>query len=718
MQLMTRFRRLALVVAMTGSLATQAIDITFTDVAPAVGLDYLGQTFGQSWGDYDNDGYADLYVSNHGFATTVFKNMGGLSFADQSAQLMADLTGDIHGGAWADFDNDGDRDLLFIEGASGGAGSASNRLLVNNGGVFVDQASLWGLEYPLARGRMASWFDWNQDGLLDVGLANWPRSDGQAPTAIFTRSPASFTYDNDNLGFSTSLSNNFMSLVQVNGMPEPALLVQTVFGFPEGYYDMTNLPFLPLEQTLGLPSISAIWDYMAEDFDGNLDHELFFVRQFDANEVVLFSDTELRSRVYGVGVGELSFTFATQGPVDIEVGPVFGVALSAINIGPNEIAPVSHTFTLDPTDPDVVGAAIHNEASSQLYIHYDDVEELWNIAVTNRLRPNIQIFSQTTIDNVVTVGFSSSDGGRPALKYNQSPQGYETFPTQSGLETWYPCRSGAAADFDNDMDIDVYMGCTSGAVNRPNVLLENDGTGSFSEVVDAAGAAGTNLGRTDVVTVADYDNDGFLDILVSNGLGNQPFANGPTQLFKNSGNGNSWLHIDLVGVVANRDGIGAWVEVDAGGVTQVRLQDNGSKRFGQDDQRIHFGLGSNTTVDSIRVRWPGGQEQLLGPVAANQILTIVQSVDTDEDGVSDSEDNCRVLSNPAQIDTDGDGFGNRCDPDFNNDLTVNFLDLQIFSERFLSSDAEADLNGDGAVNFLDFDIFTNFFLMPPGPGAL
>ncbi len=716
MRYWSKFQRLALLLSIAFCLSTQAIDITFTDVASEVGLTYVGQSFGQSWGDYDNDGYADIYVSNHGFATTILKNMNGLSFSDQSALITADLAGDIHGGAWADFDNDGDRDLLFIEGASGGVAFAPNRLLVNTGGIFVDQASLWGLEYSPARARMASWFDWNQDGLLDVGFANWPRNDGQAPTAIFTRTLSEFQYDNDNLGFAANSSNNFMSLVQVNGYPEPALLVHVVFGFPEGFYDMTNVPFVPLEQVVGLPPASAVWDIMTEDFDGNLDEELFLIRQVEANEVVLFSDTELRGRVYGSGVGELGFTFATQGPIDIQVSSVF-VALTAINIGPNGVAPDFHDFTLDPTDPETMGESVHNEATSQLYIHYDPDAELWNVAVTNRLSPNIQIFSQTIISDIETQNFTSSDGARTAVKFNQSPQGYGSFPVAFGLTEPYPCRSGAAADFDNDMDIDVYMGCVSGAINRPNRLLENDGAGSFTEVAGAAGAAGTVLGRTDVVTVADFNNDGFMDILVTNGMGTRPFAVGPTELFRNSGNANSWIHINLVGINANRDGIGASVEVEAGGVTQRRLQDNGSKRFGQDDQRLHFGLGSNATVDSIRVRWPGGQEQQLGPVTANQILTIVQAVDSDGDGLFDDQDNCRDLANPAQLDPDADGFGNRCDPDFNNDFIVNFQDLQLFGGRFLSADVEADLNGDGSVNFIDLAIFSDFFLLPPGPGA-
>ncbi|MEM7081833.1 MAG: dockerin type I domain-containing protein [Pseudomonadota bacterium] len=96
----------------------------------------------------------------------------------------------------------------------------------------------------------------------------------------------------------------------------------------------------------------------------------------------------------------------------------------------------------------------------------------------------------------------------------------------------------------------------------------------------------------------------------------------------------------------------------------------------------------------------------------------LDAIDGDCDGIVDTSDNCRLSPNTPQRDTDGDGFGNACDPDLNNDQIVNFIDISLFSARFLTSDADADLNGDGAVNFLDYVIMTEFFLSPPGPGAL
>ena len=92
--------------------------------------------------------------------------------------------------------------------------------------------------------------------------------------------------------------------------------------------------------------------------------------------------------------------------------------------------------------------------------------------------------------------------------------------------------------------------------------------------------------------------------------------------------------------------------------------------------------------------------------------------DADGDGVADSLDNCSQHANPDQRDSNGDGFGNACDPDLNNDLIVNPVDLGLFRSAFFSTDADADFNGDGVVNPIDLGILRVFFFGPPGPGAV
>ena len=99
-------------------------------------------------------------------------------------------------------------------------------------------------------------------------------------------------------------------------------------------------------------------------------------------------------------------------------------------------------------------------------------------------------------------------------------------------------------------------------------------------------------------------------------------------------------------------------------------------------------------------------------------------IDTDADGIFDRNDNCTEVANADQRDTDGDGFGNICDPDFDNDESVNFQDLEIIRTAFFSNpqlsswNEHVDLNNDGVVNFVDLGIVRNAMLGEPGPTCI
>jgi len=92
-------------------------------------------------------------------------------------------------------------------------------------------------------------------------------------------------------------------------------------------------------------------------------------------------------------------------------------------------------------------------------------------------------------------------------------------------------------------------------------------------------------------------------------------------------------------------------------------------------------------------------------------------VDTDGDGVPDAIDNCIMVANPDQRDTHGNGIGNACNGDLNNDGVVNSIDYSILKNRLFLNDPDADLNGDGVVNSIDFSIMKTLLLKPPGPSC-
>lgn len=99
------------------------------------------------------------------------------------------------------------------------------------------------------------------------------------------------------------------------------------------------------------------------------------------------------------------------------------------------------------------------------------------------------------------------------------------------------------------------------------------------------------------------------------------------------------------------------------------------------------------------------------------LVTVAVIIDADNDQIDDGVDNCLGAANASQRDTDGDGYGNWCDADLNNDAKVNFADLAIFRSSFATSNADADLDGNGNVNFADLARFKALFGKAPGPSA-
>ncbi len=184
-------------------------------------------------------------------------------------------------------------------------------------------------------------------------------------------------------------------------------------------------------------------------------------------------------------------------------------------------------------------------------------------------------------------------------------------------------------DFDNDGDRDIFMatGHLEDNVSQKddtieyetrNILLLNQGNGTFVDV-SAQSGAGMLLRRCSRGTgFDDLDNDGDIDVVILNA------RREPTVLRNDSATGNHWIQIRLVGITANRDAVGSRVTVTAGDLVQVDEVHSGRGYQSHHGMRLHFGLGQRERVDCVEVQWLGGVKEVFHCSDVDQLLTLVQ----------------------------------------------------------------------------------------------
>jgi len=200
-------------------------------------------------------------------------------------------------------------------------------------------------------------------------------------------------------------------------------------------------------------------------------------------------------------------------------------------------------------------------------------------------------------------------------------------PTKSVLSF-----GGGFFDNDNDGWLDIFI--ANGHVypeveqaipgthyKQINQLFHNNGKGNFIEVTKNSGDGFAKPYAARGVAFADFDNDGYSDLIVANN--DDP----PLLLHNSGGTGNHFLNIKLVGTKCNRDATGARIKLRAGAIAQIREVSAGGSYFSHSDLRANFGLGQNKTIDSVEILWPSGQRQLFNNVVADKFYLIEEGKD-------------------------------------------------------------------------------------------
>ena len=203
-----------------------------------------------------------------------------------------------------------------------------------------------------------------------------------------------------------------------------------------------------------------------------------------------------------------------------------------------------------------------------------------------------------------------------------------SFASGVGVNNRYVAWGCGFVDFDNDGWSDIIQ--INGHVypeidNRdigqtfknPRLVYKNLGNGLFKDVSSEMGSGITQRFSSRGAAFGDYDNDGDIDALILN------MNDLPSLLRNDGGNQNNWIKIKLIGTVCNRTAIGARVRVVIGTHAQMDEVHSGSSVMSQSDLRLHFGVGRTETIDRIEVKWPTTQKiERFTQVKTNQILTI------------------------------------------------------------------------------------------------
>ncbi len=159
---------------------------------------------------------------------------------------------------------------------------------------------------------------------------------------------------------------------------------------------------------------------------------------------------------------------------------------------------------------------------------------------------------------------------------------------------------------------------SGGGYRQPKLLHLNQKDGTFCDASDQAGPALKEKHVSRGLAVGDLFNDGKMDVVISD-------LDGSPMILRNHGiPGRHWVSFELAGTKSNRLALNARIKIVAGGITQTDEIHSGGSYLSQNDLRLHFGLGSEKTIDRVEIRWPSGAIETLKDLAADQFYSVLE----------------------------------------------------------------------------------------------
>lgn len=534
--------------------------VTFKDVSKEAGIDFIhfygkrttqlpeDMGSGAAWGDYDNDGWLDLFVANVAGPVTMtpeemqnspahcalYHNNRDGTFTEVSKEAGVDLRAMAMAPAWGDYNNDGWIDLFV-------SCYGTNRLYKNNGdGTFTDISILSGTGDQNGFWTGASWADFNSDGFPDLyvcGYVQYSYQDAQDVTLQYdTEVPSSINPSSfppaHNLLFRNNKDGTFTEIAKKAG-------VDDVNG----------------------RSLSAAWC----DFDEDGWPDLYVAN--DVSDNILYRN-----------LGNETFEDISHSALVADYRGAMGIGIG---------------------DWD-------NDADMDMFITHWIAQEN---ALYSSLLSQVGKLNDVSGTNIRFMDEADRYGlGQIALDY-----------IGFGVSFF---------DYNNDGKLDLFItnGSTFQQNDNPHLLIPMTdqlfwNRGAEEGFYDVSSVSGDIFKEKYVgrgAAFGDYDNDGDMDIFVVNNVG-------PGVLMRNEeGTENNWLKITLQGVKSNRYALGAKLRVVTGETVQIRQVGSQSSYLSQNSLIQHFGLEKNNRVDTIEVIWPAGTKQIILNVDINQNMEIIE----------------------------------------------------------------------------------------------
>lgn len=571
----------------------------FTNVSAQAGIDFKNRYYpeflkqklrfamirygpaGIAAADYDNDGFYDLFIPD-GVESKLFRNTGEGHFEDVTAKAGLSGLDGVSVALFADFDNDGHKDLFVSHTFR------HNQLFRNNGnGTFTDVTARSGIGEDCCT-TVASWADYDNDGFLDLYVGRYldPRKD--IPTTFYARNgEPNQLYHNNGDG-------TFTNVTEKSGAGEIGLCLGTVWG---DYNDD------------GYPDLYVVNDFGRKTLYRN-------------NRNGTFTDVTVKAGTlaYGAGMSASMADYDNDGKLDIYV---------------TNIRSDGAWFAEWPT----VGRYMVNSWRQGVWV--TDMPLYFQIFRQSGAN-FIKVFQDMASGNNLLRNRGDGTFEDTTQKNNANPPGWfwgASFADfdNDGWQDIFAADGWVYNNRDTEIELDFlnnvvseqklyktgilfdpeHFGTTSWHGWEHNRYLRNRGDGSFEEVGRAAG--NDLLLNARGVAVADFWNRGAMDIAVS-------ASTDKHQLLRNEvGAGRHWLQVELMGVKSNRDAVGARISIKARGKSQMRELVLGDGYGSQNSLRQHFGLGGNTSVDELTVKWPrSGIVQTFRNVPADRIIEITE----------------------------------------------------------------------------------------------